>query len=291
MKLTITDEQTLDALVSQHAESRSPVQTMIVQAACNARASSDRDKIRASLSRLKATGFVARTTSDRWIPTKSGIARATGVPEADDKGDDSAESCSENTDSQHVEQGFTQYGDIKANRFEVRYVCDGCGETVDAFRKHDCSGIYSCDAGEYPAGEQASEYVVKEGEGLENARRASNQRESLFRPEDIVASSWFKHVVGGVGGHSAHNILERAGAHMRNRAATYDKPEGERSMGATVGAFQEITGLELTEEQGWLFMTLLKAVRSQQGGYRADSYEDGAAYFALAGEAAGRDRQ
>ena len=37
-------------------------------------------------------------------------------------------------------------------------------------------------------------------------------------------------------------------------------------------------------------MALLKAVRSQQGDYRADSYEDGAAYFALAGEAACNER-
>lgn len=78
---------------------------------------------------------------------------------------------------------------------------------------------------------------------------------------------------------------------MKDRAATYDKPEGERSMGATVEAFKAVTGHALTEEQGWLFMTLLKAVRSQQGAYRADSYEDGAAYFALAGEAAGRYRK
>ena len=85
---------------------------------------------------------------------------------------------------------------------------------------------------------------------------------------------------------NAHEVLEKAAQHMKDRAATYDKPEGERSMGATVGAFKAITGHELTEEQGWLFMALLKAVRSQQGSYRADSYEDGAAYFALAGEAA-----
>ena len=78
---------------------------------------------------------------------------------------------------------------------------------------------------------------------------------------------------------------------MKDRAATYDKPQGERSMGATVEAFKAVTGHHLTEEQGWLFMSLLKAVRSQQGGYRADSYEDGAAYFALAGEAAARDRK
>lgn len=89
---------------------------------------------------------------------------------------------------------------------------------------------------------------------------------------------------------TAHNILERAAQHMRDRATTYDKPEGERSMSATVTAFQAVTGHQITEEQGWLFMALLKAVRSQQGNYRADSYEDGAAYFALAGEAACNER-
>lgn len=91
-------------------------------------------------------------------------------------------------------------------------------------------------------------------------------------------------------GSTAANILTSALGHMRDRAATYDKPEGERSMGATVDAFLAVTGVSMTEEQGWLFMALLKAVRSQQGAYRADSYEDGAAYFALAGEAAVRDR-
>ena len=89
---------------------------------------------------------------------------------------------------------------------------------------------------------------------------------------------------------SAHDILAAAAAHMQDRAATYDKPEGERSMNSTVLAFAAVTGVLMTEEQGWIFMALLKAVRSQQGAYRADSYEDGAAYFALAGEAAVRDR-
>ncbi len=89
---------------------------------------------------------------------------------------------------------------------------------------------------------------------------------------------------------TAHNILKKAAQHMQDRAATYDKPEGERSMGATVKAFNVVTSNALTEEQGWLFMALLKAVRSQQGAYRADSYEDGAAYFALMGEAAVQER-
>ena len=90
----------------------------------------------------------------------------------------------------------------------------------------------------------------------------------------------------------ASEIVEQALKHMRDRAATYDRPDGERSIRATVEAFNAITGdgLMNTEERGWLFMILLKAVRSQQGDYRADSYEDGAAYFALAGEAAFKER-
>ena len=90
---------------------------------------------------------------------------------------------------------------------------------------------------------------------------------------------------------TAHDILAAAQGHMKDRAATYDKPEGERSMGATVEAFKAVTGHQLTEEQGWLFMAILKAVRSQQGAYRQDSYEDGAAYFALAGETARQYRK
>src|SRR5690554_7918459 len=89
---------------------------------------------------------------------------------------------------------------------------------------------------------------------------------------------------------TATDILKAAAGHMQDRAATYDKPEGERSMGATVEAFKAVTGHHLTEEQGWLFMALLKAVRSQQRALRMDSYEDGAAYFALAGEAAHSNR-
>lgn len=89
---------------------------------------------------------------------------------------------------------------------------------------------------------------------------------------------------------TANQILEQAASEMGDRATTYDKPAGERSMGACVAAFNAITGHKLTEEQGWLFMGVLKDVRSQQGGYRADTYIDGAAYRALQGECAARDR-
>lgn len=88
----------------------------------------------------------------------------------------------------------------------------------------------------------------------------------------------------------APDFLEAALGHMQDRAATYDKPQGERSMGATVAAFNAATGHALTEEQGCLFMVFLKAIRTQQGAFRADNYEDMAAYAGLAGESAIRAR-
>ena len=84
----------------------------------------------------------------------------------------------------------------------------------------------------------------------------------------------------------AQEFLTKAGDHMQDRASTYDKPQGERSMAATVGAFNAINGTALTEEQGWMFMELLKIVRSIQGDYKADNYEDAVAYAALRGECA-----
>lgn len=86
----------------------------------------------------------------------------------------------------------------------------------------------------------------------------------------------------------ANEFLESGLAHMQDRAATYDKSAGERSMEATVKAFRAVTGngYITCEEQGWLFMVLLKLVRSQQGDFRADNYEDAAAYCGLQGEAA-----
>lgn len=89
---------------------------------------------------------------------------------------------------------------------------------------------------------------------------------------------------------TAASILTAALGHMEDRAKTYDAPGGKRSMGKTVSAFNIITGHTLTEEAGWLFMEILKQVRSQQGDYRADSYEDLVAYAALRGECAARER-
>lgn len=90
----------------------------------------------------------------------------------------------------------------------------------------------------------------------------------------------------------AEAFLLAAAAHIADRAVTYDAEDkgGERSIPAVVEAFRVFTGITMTAEQGWLFMTLVKLVRTQQGAFRADSYEDAAAYCALMGEAAGASR-
>ena len=91
----------------------------------------------------------------------------------------------------------------------------------------------------------------------------------------------------------APELLDRAAGHMRDRAAIYDKPEGERSMAQTVAIFNLHHGTALTEAMGWHFMQVLKDVRLfTRDEYHADSAEDGIAYCALKAEAlarAGRD--
>jgi len=88
------------------------------------------------------------------------------------------------------------------------------------------------------------------------------------------------------------DILHAAAQHMEDRASTYDAPEGERSMAKTVQMFNALIGGDqfINTEQGWLFMALLKIVRSQQGDVKMDNYEDLAAYAALAAEAAAEMR-
>lgn len=72
---------------------------------------------------------------------------------------------------------------------------------------------------------------------------------------------------------------------MEQRAAQYDQPAGERSMAATVAAFNAVTGRDLTEADGWLMMVLLKLVRDNSTTVHEDSLLDAAAYVGLYGEA------
>lgn len=89
---------------------------------------------------------------------------------------------------------------------------------------------------------------------------------------------------------SAIAILSSARSHMEERAATYDSPEGERSMKDTVDIFNRFHRTEITEAQGWHFMQILKDVRFFRAKeYHADSAEDCAAYAGLKAEAKAKE--
>lgn len=83
-------------------------------------------------------------------------------------------------------------------------------------------------------------------------------------------------------------FLQSAMDVQKERGEQYDKPSGERSMGATVRAFNAITGHILEESDGWMLLGLLKLVRQSQNPekYHHDSALDFVAYASLYAEAA-----
>jgi hypothetical protein len=86
-----------------------------------------------------------------------------------------------------------------------------------------------------------------------------------------------------------HEILEEAAETLKQRGVDYDGngyEGGERSMGKTVEIFRAITGIELSELDGWRFLISLKLARSTSGKPKRDNYVDLAGYTALAGETA-----
>ena len=91
----------------------------------------------------------------------------------------------------------------------------------------------------------------------------------------------------------ADEILQIAEETIAQRGVMYDSTgqQQERSMGKVVAMFNALTGHELTNEQGWKFMCLLKLARSEQGEFSLDSFIDLAAYAALAGEEVAKHNQ
>jgi hypothetical protein len=84
---------------------------------------------------------------------------------------------------------------------------------------------------------------------------------------------------------TANQLLNKAATLMDQRGKQYDQPQGERSMGKAVQAFNAITGQHLTESHGWLLLALVKMVRdNSKESPHIDSIEDLIAYCALYGE-------
>ena len=144
------------------------------------------------------------------------------------------------------------------------YICQTCGVEYDTIPK----GMACFDAHQAGAGTFV-EVEPQPGEAIELSDEVPTVTYADTVPEPLAAE-----------------LLGRAARHMHDRAATYDKPEGERSMGRTVQAFNAITGHSLSESEGWLLLQVLKDVRLfTRSDYHADSAEDCIAYAALKAEA------
>lgn len=84
-------------------------------------------------------------------------------------------------------------------------------------------------------------------------------------------------------------ILNQAVQELRQRGTMYDGKGfqgGERSMAKTVEIFKAVTGIEISELDGWRFLMCLKLARSTTGKPKLDTYVDLAGYAGLAGECA-----
>ena len=84
---------------------------------------------------------------------------------------------------------------------------------------------------------------------------------------------------------TANELLGTALEVLESRGSSRDNGR-ERSMKKTVEAFNIMYDKDLTVEEGWMFMVLLKVSRSTAGVLNTDDYIDGAGYFSLAGEEA-----
>lgn len=84
----------------------------------------------------------------------------------------------------------------------------------------------------------------------------------------------------------APDFLRKAADLLEQRAKDYDQQGGERSIPSAVKAFNAITGSQMTPQQGWLFMHLVKKVRlhTNPKTFHQDSAEDSIAYDALEAE-------
>jgi hypothetical protein len=81
-------------------------------------------------------------------------------------------------------------------------------------------------------------------------------------------------------------VFDDAKATIISRGEERDQPDGERTIPRCVTAFNAITGHKLSNEDGWMFMEVLKQCRSVQGAYKYDDYRDRLGYAALAAEEA-----
>ena len=87
----------------------------------------------------------------------------------------------------------------------------------------------------------------------------------------------------------AHSLLMETADILGSRGKERDKEEGERTIPQLVPLFNQITGHKLSNEDGWLFMLMLKLVRMRGGSFKDDDYLDAIGYAALMAEQSIKD--
>ena len=82
------------------------------------------------------------------------------------------------------------------------------------------------------------------------------------------------------------HILNEVAGVVIGRGTQRDLPNGERTIPRCVTAFNAITDHKLSNEDGWLFMEILKLCRSTQGKFTWDDHIDNIGYATLRAEEA-----
>lgn len=170
-----------------------------------------------------------------------------------------------------------------------RVTCGTCGATGQwAATEAEAVAAWNARMGAVKAAQEAAKARADDAEA---AAAEANAKQPTALARLAAASAAAAEAAAEPQRITAPDMLDAAARHMRDRAATYDKPEGERSMAATVAAFNAIKGRDvLTEADGWLLMDILKIVRQEAApGFHRDSADDHVAYAALYGEAKARE--
>lgn len=89
---------------------------------------------------------------------------------------------------------------------------------------------------------------------------------------------------------NAYGFLDEASSTMKQRAQLRDAENGERTAAKIAEVFNAITGHSISEADAWMFLVVLKIVRSRNGKYNRDDYVDLAAYAGLLGECESQNR-
>ena len=86
------------------------------------------------------------------------------------------------------------------------------------------------------------------------------------------------------------DFINEAEEMINRHKSDRDLGNGEKTIDTIVHLFNEITGNDLTVQEGNIFMVLTKIVRMQRDVKNKDHYVDAIAYLAMAGESANIER-